>query len=60
MLSVSRLQYDRNKRGYMTLGADRQYGTVLALSENYASDVLPASESDGYRQARNDSMQKAI
>ncbi|MDY3233583.1 MAG: hypothetical protein SOW94_03440 [Erysipelotrichaceae bacterium] len=44
----------------MTLGADRQYGTVLALSENYASDVLPASESDGYRQARNDSMQKAI
>ena len=43
----------------MTLGADRQYETVLVLSENYASEVLSASETDGYRQARKDSMQRA-
>ena len=43
----------------MTLGTDRQYETVLVLSENYASEVIPASETDGYRQARKDSMQRA-
>ena len=43
----------------MTLGADRQYETVLVLSENYDSEVLSASETDGYRQARKDSMQRA-
>ena len=64
LLNLSRLSGNlyairANESEDMTLGADRQYETVLILSENYASEVLSASETDGYRQARKDSMQRA-